>query len=80
MLNQIAITDLDRNLYNDIDNLSDFKAYAYGSREYQIVYSDLRGRGGIVYIGSGSSGETFWTDANSAEDVLLRFFDDDMSA
>ncbi len=45
---------------------------------YHIAFNADAGRGGIVFVGSGSSGETFWTDAESPDEVLSRFLSDDM--
>lgn len=58
---------------------------AYEATQYDsagslhIVYSDTARRAGIVYVGSGSSGYTSWTDASSVEDALRRYLDDEMS-
>jgi hypothetical protein len=57
------------------DDRSDASA---SNRRYHILYSAEIGRGGIVLVGSGSSGQTSWTDATSAQDVLTRYLTDSL--
>jgi len=83
---QINIADLDQNLIadlgNDLDGWEAFEAEydraTVSNQRYHIVFSNAHERGGIVFVGSGSSGVTHWTDAKSAEDVLRRFLADDL--
>lgn len=44
----------------------------------QIVHHAEAQRGGVVYVGSGSSGITSWTDAATPAEVLIRYWRDDM--
>ncbi|ANA14153.1 hypothetical protein WG31_09170 [Acetobacter oryzifermentans] len=82
----ININAIDANLLADIAGQEkEFSAYQVpvegrdvANQAYQIVFSDAIQRGGIVMVGSGSSGMTFWTDANSADDVLRRYLADEM--
>lgn len=80
---KIDLTDLDRNLLADIasDTATDWAAYEVAANDlggYQIIHSAEYERGGVVYIGSGSSGATEWTDAATPEEVLERLHADDM--
>lgn len=43
-----------------------------------IVHHADAQRGGVVYVGSGSSGLTSWTDAATPAEVLIRYWRDDM--
>ena len=86
-LSTISISDLDANLRAELDaeGFAAFEApemdgdYVTGN-SLHIAYHDASGRAGIVYVGSGSSGMTHWTDASSAEDALRRYLEDDMIA
>jgi hypothetical protein len=49
-----------------------------GNQAYHVVFHPDYERGGIVFVGSGASGLTSWTDAASPEEVLARFLGDDM--
>ena len=83
----IAVTNLDANLRAELDakGFATFEApemdgdYVTGN-SLHIAYHAASGRAGIVYVGSGSSGMTHWTDASSAEDALRRYLEDDMIA
>lgn len=85
-LTQIEWNDLDRNLKADIDTpepgwkffTAPYEAATVPNQCYQIVYNADAQRGGIVFVGSGSSGLTHWTDAATPEEVLTRFLADDM--
>lgn len=44
----------------------------------QILWHEDAGRAGLVYTGSGSSGQTVWTDAASPTDALRRYIEDDI--
>lgn len=84
-LESLAAEELDPNLATELDapNAACFFAAEYegGFRTgngVQIAYYADAGRAGLVYVGSGSSGMTAWTDCASADDALRRFLDDDM--
>ncbi|MCK9553490.1 hypothetical protein [Aquamicrobium sp.] len=82
----IDIHDLDTNLLADLaGNAEDYAAYeadyaqtTVSNQCYHIAYNAADQRGGIVFVGSGSSGETSWTDAASPDEVLARYLDDEM--
>lgn len=83
----IDIATLDKNLVADITGEDGFHAFqaeyegaTVENQCYHIAFNADAGRGGIVFVGSGSSGsgETFWTDAESPDEVLSRFLADDM--
>jgi hypothetical protein len=82
----IDINNIDASLLDDMGgDTAGFTAYeaAYedatvSNQCYHIVYNPDTGRGGIVFVGSGSSGQTSWTDAESAADVLARYLADEM--
>ena len=85
MTNQIDITTLNPALVADIAGEEGFQAFraeyegaTVENQCYHIAFNADAGRGGIVFVGSGSSGETFWTDAESPDEVLSRFLSDDM--
>ncbi len=85
MTTPIDIATLDKNLVADIAGEDGFKAFqaeyegaTVENQRYHIAFNADSGRGGIVFVGSGSSGETFWTDAESPAEVLSRFLADDM--
>lgn len=81
---QIQIAELDVNLMADIGLLgwqafqADYEGATVSNQCYHIVFNALEQRGGIVFVGSGSSGRTHWTDADSAQEVLDRFLSDEM--
>lgn len=84
---KINLTDIDANLFAEIagEEGVDYEAFeaAYAGATvsgqcYHIVFAKDYNCGGIVFVGSGSSGATEWTDANSPEDVLARFIADEM--
>lgn len=86
---EMDMGDLDPNLVNDLRDAGETTdGYAlYGDDEHagdapnaeiQILWHEEAGRAGIVYTGSGSSGHTTWTDANSPEDALRRYVEDDI--
>ena len=84
---KINLTDLDTNLLAEIaGEESSYEAFeaeyegaTVSNQCYHIVFAKDYNRGGIVFVGSGSSGATEWTDANSPEDVLARFVADEMA-
>lgn len=51
----------------------DANTYYSGDR-WHVVYCSGSGRGGATFVGSGSSDITFWTDANTAEEILPLWF------
>ena len=85
-LRRIPLDRLDRNLVADLEvRTAGWRAYTapypgatVANQAYHVVFSAERGRGGVVQVGSGSSGATHWTDAASAGDTLRRYLDDDM--
>lgn len=84
---KINLTDLDANLFADLaGEEADYEAFkadydnaTVSNQCYHIVFAKDYYRGGIVFVGSGSSGATEWTDADSPEDVLARYVADEMA-
>lgn len=84
---QTTIDNTSVNLTDDIgSDLSGWTTseYAYegatvSNQRWQIVFNATLGRAGIEFLGSGSSGDTRWTDATSADDAYQRLIDDDLS-
>lgn len=83
----IDIRTLDTNLLADLagENLANYAAYeaddataTVSNQCYHIVFNASARRGGIVFVGSGSSGVTAWTDAASPDEVLARYLADAM--
>ena len=86
-LEAIELSALDSNLAADLDAdgfTAFFAAESVGDfrtgNGIHIVWHEDSGRAGLVYVGSGSSGMTSWTDASSPSDALRRYLEDDMSA
>lgn len=85
-MTRIEITDLDKNLIADLEgSTAGFEAFeaddpeaTVSNQAYHIVFSADARRGGIVFVGSGSSGATSWTDAATAQEALDRYLADDM--
>jgi hypothetical protein len=84
---QINMTDLDKNLLADVDSVPGYTAHEFdyegatvSNQCWHVVHSADDRRGGIVFVGSGSSGYTAWTDAVTPEEVLERFLADEMVA
>lgn len=85
---EIKLSELDPNLVADIadsPDVTDWTAHSASyegetcaGQEYHIVHSVSIARGGIVFVGSGSSGVSDWTDADTPEEVLQRFTSDEM--
>lgn len=85
ILTQIQTTYLCPTLRDDMGNIpeDEFSAYEYafmtddgfidGNTLYQILWYEPAKRGGICYVGSGSDGQSYWTDAKNAEDVLFQY-------
>lgn len=86
-LSPIVVDSLDRNLRDELDapGAQTFIArefdgdYLTGNSLHIAYFADV-GRAGLVYVGSGSSGVTAWTDCTSPEDALRRYLDNDMIA
>ena len=83
----INMTDLDKNLIADINGATGYTAHEFAyegatvsNQCWHIAHNADDCRGGIVFVGSGSSGETFWTDAATPDEVLSRFLADEMAA
>lgn len=55
-----------------------YEAATVSNQRYQIIHHADARRGGIVFVGSGSSGTTSWTDAATPDEVFERFLADDM--
>jgi hypothetical protein len=80
------LDDLDSNLLNDISEDLDCEYELYGSYNgcdprlghIQVLWCPETMRAGLVYVGSGSSGATSWTDASGPEDALRRYLEDEM--
>ncbi|CFU00841.1 Uncharacterised protein [Burkholderia pseudomallei] len=86
-MRKINLSDIDASLLADLgDDTAGFEAFeadhpnaTVSNQGYHIVYNADAGRGGIVFVGSGSSGNTAWTDAASADDVLARWLADELT-
>lgn len=85
MIIPIDITTLDPALVADIAGEDGFQAFeadhqgaTVANQCYHVAFNAEASRGGIVFVGSGSSGDTHWTDAETPEEVLSRFLADDM--
>ena len=84
----VTANNTDRNLIAEIGD--DLTGWVVASLPYmrddgfraggcmQVVYHAEGGRAGMTYVGSGSSGATIWTDANSLGDAFRRFVEDDI--
>lgn len=84
-LEAIELSTLDKNLTADLDAdgfaaffAAEFDGDFRTGNGIQIAWHEDSGRAGLIYVGSGSSGTTDWTDASSPEDALRRYLDDDM--
>lgn len=83
-MRNIQIETIDSNLLSDIGgDFSGWQLFEAASPEFdgvwQILWSQDLGRAGLVYVGNGSNGATFWTDAISVEDAFSRLMDDRLS-
>ena len=86
-LTAITFNELDANLQNDLDApveeftfwTAPYPTATVANQEYHIAHHAESGRGGIVFVGSGSSGVTLWTDADTPENVWVRHENDDMA-
>ena len=85
-MGEIGLCDLDPNLLQDIKGEEE-GALAYhfddpdatvSNQGFHVVFFPETGRGGIVFVGSGSSGDTSWTDAESPQEVYRRYRNDEM--
>lgn len=84
-LESIDLSTLDKNLAADLDAdgftaffAAEFDGDLRTGNGIHVAWHEDSGRAGLVYVGSGSSGATDWTDADSPEDALRRYLDDDM--
>lgn len=78
-MRQIELSTIDNNLLADLAGETSFAAFEAtdpAGLEYHVVFNGSRG--GIVQIGSGSDGVTYWTDARTAIEVLDLHLADDM--
>lgn len=89
-LNPLSLAYLDHNLRADMDApdaewtawehvLMRPDGYIDGNRRLHILHHAGSQRGGIVLVGSGSSGVTEWTDAVTPDEVLTRYIGDEMT-
>jgi hypothetical protein len=79
---EIDICDIDENLLKHLSRgwklyKAPYEKATNPNQYWQIIYNDEEKRGGIVFCGSGASGVTDWTDADSPEDVLERYMSED---
>lgn len=85
-MTKIDIAEIDQTLLADLDGNTDgcelyefpYEQATVSNQRYQLVWSAENSRAGIVFVGSGSSGATSWTDATSPEDAMQRYLADDM--
>ena len=84
---QTTAENTDRSLLDEIGaDLSGWTTHTFDAPEatvsnqaWQVVFNAEAGRAGLVFIGSGSSGHTLWTDANSADDAYQQMLEDRLS-
>ena len=55
-----------------------YAAATVSNQCWQVLWHENYRRAGIVFVGSGSSGTTYWTDASSPEDAVRRVVEDDI--
>lgn len=87
-LTQIEISDLVSDLRSEMDAPerewtaweAPYENATVSNQRYQIIHHAEAQRGGIVFVGSGSSGLTSWTDAATPDEVFDRFVAGDMLA
>jgi len=86
-LTAIAIADVVADLRDELDDTdpsewtaweAPYEGATVSNQCYQIVHHAEAQRGGIVFVGSGSSGLTSWTDAATPDEVYDRHLADDM--
>ena len=72
---------------SDLDGATGYTAHKFAGEGatvsnqcWHVTHSVADCRGGIVFVGSGSSGHTAWTDAATPEEVLTRCLADEMIA
>jgi hypothetical protein len=83
---KIEISELDPALLADLNGDFEgwqafevpFEGATVSNQAYHVVWHPAYQRGGIVFVGSGSSGLTVWTDAASPEEVLGRLLADNI--
>lgn len=74
--------ELDDDLRTE-ENRQDWVAYLVPAVDddggsLHVVWNQEHGRAGLVYVGSGSDGRTFWTDASDVPDAVRRWMEDDL--
>ncbi len=76
---------LDSALVNDIAGETGFEFHALpfdgatvSNQEWHVAWHPAYQRAGVVFVGSGSSGQTIWTDATSPDDAVRRVVDDEV--
>ena len=82
----IALSAIDDNLVDDLHGdtmgveacVYDYPDATVGNQCYHVVFCPDVMRGGIVLVGSGSSGDTSWTDASSPDEVFELYLADEM--
>lgn len=87
-LTAAPISSIDSALLADLGGSTDgielftalYEGATVGNQGYQVAYSASAGRAGIVFVGSGASGSTDWTDCASPEDGFARFLAGEMAA
>jgi hypothetical protein len=87
-MTKIDITKIDKNLLSDInENTDGWELYEFpydqatvSNQRFQMVWHPENKRGGIVFVGSGSSGSTSWTDASSPADAMQRYLTQEMQS
>lgn len=87
-LNQIVVSDVSPDLAAEIVGsvegwtawVAPYLAATVANQRYEIVHNARFRRGGIVFVGSGSSGAPTWTDATTPEEVLARFLSGEIIA
>lgn len=86
-MTKIDIAKLDHNLANDVrgEDLSGYELHeiAYdgatvSNQHWQVLWYPADSRAGVAFCGSGSSGATYWTDADNVEDAVRRVREDDL--
>lgn len=84
-MRKIEITHLDSALLDDIDSqTAGYELYEQpdgrNPGDWQILWHADTGRAGMVYVGNGCNGKTYWTDAVSPEDAYRRLQNEELSA
>lgn len=79
-LHTILIEEVAPALLEDIKDVSDltWNAWEYDlgtNQRLQLVHNIDHHRGGVVFVGSGSSGLTLWLDAATPEEIVTAVID-----